>query len=483
MIAALLALALGAVDPCAPIAAPAASDPDTAALYRETGDAEASRGALDTAAVAYAAAAALDAGDAGSRAALQRICASTKPHPDAFQEGYRLMQAGELPSAAAAFQRGRLAGDRAAALLEGLCWYRLGADSEAELALHDAEQDPSHRDLARYYLGLVALRRGESSRAAELLDAASANPTLTALAAPSARLAHRDGRLVLSVSVLSGLDSNVPLAPKGATSSSGGGSGGGMMGGGSSSMMNGDGLYDLGAGALWRPTGPSGPYLRGAGALHRYFRQDGYDLGTVDAGAGWQHLGAARGLLAELAYRNQRYGSSPYLQAGRATLSGWLATSSVTWSGTYQGSLERYAPSFDPFSGTVQRLEARAAWNLGPQRWVAASYAVAFDAARAEVASYVDHGPRLELRAALSPAWRAGLDVAVTWRRQGAFDPTLGVRERRTFLDGAGFLEADLANNWVARISVEVRDATSNVPAAEYEQLVPMLGLVYVMGL
>jgi tetratricopeptide (TPR) repeat protein len=479
MIVALVALALGAVDPCAPVPAPATSDPDTAALYRETGDAEAARGALDTAAVAYAAAAALDAGDSASRAALRRVCAATKPGPDPFQEGYRLMQAGDLRGAASAFERGRLAGDHAAALLEGVCRFRLGGDPEAEVALRDAEQSLEHRDLARYFLGLVALRRGESSRAAELLDAAATDPSLTALAAPAARLARRDGRLVVSVSLVSGLDSNVPLAPRSAAPSAGAG----MMGGGSPTMMNGDGLYDLGGAALWRPLGAVGPYLRAAGALHRYFRQAGYDLGTVDAGGGWQRAGVDRGFLAELAYRNQRFGASPYLQEGRATLSGWLATGPMTWSGTYQAALDRYTSAFEPFSGTVQRLEGRAAWSFGPQRWIAATYAVALDSARASVASYLDQGPRLELRTALSSTWRAGLDAGVTWRRHGAFDASLGVRERRTFLDGAGFLEVDLANSWVARLSVEGREAASNVPAAEYEKLVPMLGLVYVIGM
>jgi hypothetical protein len=280
------------------------------------------------------------------------------------------------------------------------------------------------------------------------------------------------------VSLLSGLDSNVPLAPKGASS----GSGGGMMGG-SAGMMNGDGLYDLGGAALWRPLGPVGPYLRAAGALHRYFRQEGFDLGTVDTGGGWQLAGAGRGLLAELAYRNQRFGSSPYLQAGRATASGWIATGSLTWSATYQASRERYANAFDAFTGTLQRVEAKAAWTFAPQSWIAIAYGMAHDAARADVASYLDHGPRLEVRAALSPNWRAGVDTGVTLRRYVAFDPALGVRQTRTFLDGAAWMEFDLANSWMARLSAEGRNAGSNVPGAEYAKLVPMVGLVYVTGM
>ena len=39
------------------------------------------------------------------------------------------------------------------------------------------------------------------------------------------------------------------------------------------------------AAALWRPEGPVGPYLRAAGALHRYFQEEAFNLATIDAGA------------------------------------------------------------------------------------------------------------------------------------------------------------------------------------------------------
>ena len=396
------------------------------------------------------------------------------------------MGSGDLRGAAEAFHRGRVGGDRSAALLEGVCRYRLGDDAAAAAALRDAEEAEEHRDLARFYLGLIALRGGEASRAAELFDSAASNPSLATMAGTMARLASRDGRLVLSLALGTGADSNVALVPKGSSGSSGG-SGGGMMGGGTStgtgSMTNGDGLYDFGAAALWRPEGPVGPYLRAGAALHRYFDQTAYDLATFEGGAGWQVAKGGRGLLGELSYRDQRFGSSPYLQAGRVTASGWISTGDVTWSANWSGALQHYASDFDAFSGFIQRLEGKAAWVFGPQAWLALAYGGTWDAANSGIAAYLEHGPRLELHGVLSDRWRAGLDVAYTWRTYRKFDPTLGVQQTASFLDGSAFVEVDLKNRWTARLSLDGRNATSNVAASEYEKLVPMFGLTYVYGM
>jgi hypothetical protein len=480
VIGAILALALGTVDPCAPVPAPAVSDPAAAAIYRETGEAEAARGARDTAAIAYAHAASLDAGDARSRAALARLCRERPAPGDAFEQGQRKMSDGDLRGAAEAFHRARVAGDRSAALLEGVCRYRLGEDAAAEGALRDAEQAEEHQDLARFYLGLIALRGGEASRAAELFDSASANPSLTTMAGAMSRLASRDGRLVLSLSFGLGADSNVALVPKGASS----GTGGGMMGGGTpATMVNGDGLYDVGAAALWRPEGPVGPYLRAGGALHRYFDKGAYDLATFEGGAGWQLAKGGRGLLAELATRDQRLGSAPYLTSGRATGSGWISTGDVTWSASWSGAVERYASDLDALSGFAQRLEAKAAWVFGPRAWLGLAYGGTSDATRSSVDAYVEHGPRLELRGVLSTSWRAGLDVAYTWRSYRDVDPALGLRRADATLEGSAFLEFDLASRWTARVSLDGRDASSNAPTFAYSKLVPAVGLVYVFGL
>jgi tetratricopeptide (TPR) repeat protein len=118
--------------------------------------------------------------------------------------------------AAAAFQAARK-GDAgpSAALLEGICRHELGEEDEAAALLREAAAYPPHREEAQLYLGLVALRTGSSSEAAALFESASANPALEHAAADLARLARRDGRLVLSVFAESGWDSNVNLAPSG----------------------------------------------------------------------------------------------------------------------------------------------------------------------------------------------------------------------------------------------------------------------------
>ena len=78
MIAPLLALALAAVDPCAPVQ-PVPPDPATAQAYREVADAELAAGSRDSAAAAYRDALARDPSDEASRAALQRPLRRVRP--------------------------------------------------------------------------------------------------------------------------------------------------------------------------------------------------------------------------------------------------------------------------------------------------------------------------------------------------------------------------------------------------------------------
>ena len=51
------------------------------------------------------------------------------------------------------------------------------------------------------------------------------------------------------------------------------------------------------------------------------------------------------------------------------------------------------------------------------------------------------------------------------------------------YLDGSVLAEYDLGAGWTARASVEGRKALSNAPAFEYDKVVPMAGVVCVMGL
>lgn len=480
MIAALLSIAVGAADACAAVEPASAPDPAAAARYRQVGDAERAAGSRDTAVIAYRTAAALDPGDTASHDALRALCAGAATQEDAFREGLRRMQSGDLRGAIAALEPLEREGDPSAALLGGVCRFELGEFIEADRLLREAESAPEHRHVAAFYRGLIALRRGDGPQAATLFDAASVNPALSFLAADLARVAHRNGKLVLSFLAQSGLDSNVPLAPSGPSSSTGGG----MMGGGSGAMMNGDGLYGLAATALYRPTGVSGPYLRGGGFLQRNFRLDSYDTDGVEAAGGMQIDRGGRGLAAEYAYQYRGFGGAPYLSANRLLGSGWITRLGLTWGLTYFAQLEDYrSSSFSAFSGVMHRADVRSTRALGGRGWLTISYRVARDVAKVNITRFTEHGPQVDLRVLLSPRVRVGVGASLGFRGYDAFDATLGARRRDTYVDGAAFGEYDLRPNWTARLSLQGRRATSNVAAFEYDKVVPMLGLVYVIGM
>ncbi len=474
MIGALLVLALGSVDPCAAVTPAETPDPGIAADYRAVGDREARDGDAPGAAYAYRQAAALDPDDAASRRALRRLCAPPAPaaRPDPFDDGLLRMQAGDLRGAVESFEVARQGGDRSAAFLEGICRYQLGDDAEAAPLLAEAAQDPAHRDLARFYEGLVALRQGRADEAAQLFDATSSVPGIGAMATTLARTARRDGHLILSVLVQGGYDSNVPLLPNGTALSTG-----------SMGMGNGDGFVDVVAGALWRPLGPSGPYLRATGVIHQLFRLTAYDLDTVEAAAGWQVVHGGDGLVGEVAYDDQAFGGTPWLQAPRLLGSGWLTTGAVTWTATYFARFETYDGGYAPFSGTVQSAELKAAWPISSSALLDVAWDLTRDAARLDITSYWAQGPRAELHAILSSRARLGLSTSAVFQRYDGFDATLGARQTDAFLSGSALAEYDLSDGWTARLSVDALQALSNVSAFRYDKIVPMIGIAWTAGM
>jgi hypothetical protein len=472
---ALLALLLTAADPCAPVVAEASPDPAAAAAYRQIGDDERAAGSAETAAVAYRAAAARDPADAASRRALQALCAGASAPADPFQDGLRLMEAQDFRAAAAAFAEARGAGgDLSAALLEGICEYRLGRDEAAARLLRAAEARPEHADLARFYLGLLALRAGAGAQASALFAQASGNRTLGVLAADLSRVARENARLVVTLAAEAGADSNPTLAPTSATS---GGRTGAMM-------MNGGGLWGLGGQILYRPTGPSGPYLRGAGSLRQLPQLQAYDLGGLEAAAGWQLGGDGRGALAEYAYAYRTFGDAPYLSAHRLTAAGWLVAGGLAWSARYAAHFEDYpSASLGGYSGVLHRAEARAALPVGAGGLVALAYGLGRDATRLAITSYLEHGPRAEWRALVGPRLRLGLSAGVTFRDYDAFDAVVGVTRRDRYLDGAALAEWDLGEGWTAHLALEGRRALSNAAAFEYDRVVPTVGIAWQLGL
>ncbi len=467
----LLALALGAADPCAPVEPAAAADPAAAVAYRKVGDAERAAGSRETATVAYRAALAHDPSDQASRKRLRSLCEQGTSRGDPFGEGVRLMKSGDLAGAVAAFQEARAGGpDPSSALLEGICYYELGEDEQAEPLLREAEAAPAHRDAAHFYLGLMALRAGEASQATTLLDSAAANPGFGAIASDMARLSRRSGKLVLSFLAESRWDSNVILLPSGATPS-------GQVSDGSAAFT---------ATGLYRPYGEIGPYLRALGLYSQQFQINTFDLGGLSGAVGWQLGRPGRRLLAEYDYDYRTLGGSPYLSAHRLLASGWLAAGDVILSATYFARFESYQSSlFSPFSGIVQNAEAKIMVPIGKSVWLGAGYGAGRDATDQSSYSWIQHGPRAQLRWQLSRSARLGVDASVTFRPYDNVATYNGAQVKRsdTFLDALALVEYDLADRWTARLSVEGLRTFSNVSNFDFFKVVPVLGIAYVMGL
>jgi tetratricopeptide (TPR) repeat protein len=461
-----LALVLGGFDPCAPVQPAAQPNAAAARAYRDVGASELAAGSIETAVSAYRDALANDASDGASREALRRIC-EAPPVRDPFREGIRRMDAGEYRAAAEAFRQVR-GGDAepSAALLEGICRFEVGEDEGARLLFEEAAAYPPHRDEARLYLGLIALRAGAAVEAGALFESAAENRALERVASDLARLARRDGRLVLSFLAESGWDSNVTLAPNG------------TPGG----PPEADGLYALSGAALFRPQGTQGPYLRLGGFLQDRMQLGAYDFDGFDAAGGWQLGRGERGLVAEYDYAARRFGGASYLSAHRLLGSGWMRAGRALLGASYLARFESYAPAWSRFSGTLQRAEVRASVLATPEVRLGLAYGVGRDAANDAVLAWFEQGPRAELRIAVGHAL-LGADVSVMWRAYDAYDAALSARRADTYLDAAAFAEWDLNGRLSLRFALVGRRALSNVPAFAYDKLLPTIGIGYTLGL
>jgi tetratricopeptide (TPR) repeat protein len=481
--AALLTVALAAVDPCAPVEPAGKLDPAAAEAYRKVGDAERAAGSQRTAAVAYRSALAHDPSDRAARKALNALCREGTGEND-FQQGIHLMDAGDLRGAVAGFQRARAGGqDPSAALLEGICHYELGEDEQAKPLLREAEAAPVHRDAARFYLGLLALRRGETYEAASLLDSAAANPGLRDIALDMARYSRRSGKLVLSFLGEAGWDSNVILLPTGATAAG----------------QASDSLAGFSGSVLYRPHGESGPYLRLSGLYRKQMQIGTLDFGGLSGAAGWQLGRASRHLVAEYDYDYRTLGGSPFLSAHRLLASGSLTIGSVLLSATYFARFESYQDSlnssfsgvvrYSSFSGVVHNGDASILFPAGRALWIGLGYGVGHDAADVADYSWFQHGPRAQLRWQPGRALRFEVDAYVNFRPYDNLATYVinnvpdTVKRSDTFLDGLALAEYDLGDRWALRLSVEVLRALSNVSAFDFVKVVPVLGIAYTLGL
>jgi hypothetical protein len=462
-----LALALSAADPCAPIEPAPSPDPDAAARYRAVAEEEAAAGHAETAAVAWRKAAASDPGDAASREALRRACAAGREAPgaDPLEEGIRLLDAGRYGEAAARFraaQRARPTAD--AALLEGICRYELGEDAEAARLLTLAEADPAHRETARLYRGLVALREGYAKEAADLFAAAASSPTAAPFALELARAARWEGPWLVAAQAEGGYDSDVSLTSQGR-----------------GPARTGDAFAGAGATGILRPWGSNGLFLRAGGAILRYPTLSAYDVALVEGAAGVRWWRGASGASAEYALSDRTLGGKQLLVAHRFLAAGAWGLGPLTLSGSWQGRIERYAMAWSGYSGFAQRGDARFAVAVGPRVRIGAGWSLGRDDADAAVLSFLEQGPHAEVKVALDPTSRVSVDVARLARRYAEVDPALGVEQRDVTLDAQVAWEKDLGARVTLRLSLLVRNSSSNVAGFDYTKVVPGAGIGVMM--
>jgi tetratricopeptide (TPR) repeat protein len=460
--AALAALALAAsdADPCAPVTASGPAVPEVAAVYRAVGDAEAGAGAAGAAALAYRRAAALDPADAASRAALLRLCAAAA---DPLQVGVARMDAGDLRGAVAEFRAARAReDDPAAALLEGICHYELGDDAAAEPLLRAAERSSADADLARLYLGLVALRAGATARAAALLDAAARDPALARPAADLARAAREQGTWSVTFFAEAGWDSNVTLAPRSAPAAD-----------------QADALGSVGLAASARPLGSSGPYLRAQGVATQQAQLEGYEVASAEGAAGWELRGRRGSARLEYQYAYRTFGGDLLLSSHQGLAGASLVLGRVVLGAIALARAEAYADAYPGYDGAVAAGEVHAGVPLGARVLVAAAYAAAVDRADAAYLSWREHGPRAEVTVALGGRVRAAVGAAAAFRRYDADDPTFGIRREETYLDAEARLAWEPGRRWTVQAGTRWRRALSNVDALEHDKLVPTVAVAY----
>jgi hypothetical protein len=209
---------------------------------------------------------------------------------------------------------------------------------------------------------------------------------------------------------------------------------------------------------------------------------EAYGVRGFDAAAGWQFRGRRAQLDTEYDFGSRSFGGAPYVTAHRLLASASTRAGGVALGATYLARFESYASAWSRFDGTLQRAEVRAAASPLRKIRVALGYGLNRDDTDDPVLRYVEHGPRAGIGISAARSWRLGLDAAVSFRTYDEYDPTLQAARRDTYLDASAFAELDVAPGWAARLSLGARRATSNVPALEYDKVVPSIGLAYARG-
>lgn len=476
---ALLWAARGALEiDCSAVEPAPAADRAAARAYLEVGDDERRQGNPGTAAAAFREAIRLDPSSAPARARLWDLCQAEGD--ELLARAARAVEEERFEEAVALLGPRYRAQDRpdpATALLYGISLYERGEDAGARAALELAQQSPQTQDPASVFLGLLALRAGDSERAAAQFDRAdrTAQGELSITARDLSILARRNARLAVSVQAEGGYDSNVSQFPDGT----------GFDG------APGDLLYGGMVSALLRPLGERGPYAM-AGARLRDLRQiNAYDLGWVGGAAGYRLERGTGELRVEYAFDGIWLGFQPFLTAHQVQLDGWLDAPFGRLGGLLSARAETYyllsnmgngEVKTDRYSGPTFDAEASVGWG-GSRGELRLLYRGELHRSQDEEVSWLDHGPGLRALAAFASR-RLVVDAQVTARTYGAPEPGFGNRIRTdAYLDGAVWLQQDLGGQLSLYVTAGGRKALSNVRELEYTRLYASAGVLFTAGL
>ena len=475
---------LAALDPCAEVAPAPLADPAEAAVYLRVGRAEALEGRAEPATAALVRSLSLDPASREARSELARLCQGSDGYQNRVDEALSLLDKGDPRGALEKLQRLRSAEeDLDRTMLEGICRYQLGEDEQAKALLERARKDPTLNQSAELFLGLIALRAGNSDEAAEKFEPliSVGNRALTSTAGDLLRLARQEGKVQLTASTEAGFDSNVDLAsgtpfPAGSA----------------------DGVAQLGGSLGFHPTGRTGPFALVAGAYRRIATLSGYDTGLAAGALGWQLDRRELAASLEYGFDYLTFSDAPYLTTHHLAASGRWSWPQLALAGAYVGRWENFlsrppaagqslplAPGQTEnsgYSGLRHLVLLEASHRFAGGSVLGAGYGASQDSTADSALAYFEHGPELRALLRASPGARYLFRATLRQREYQAFDVDLGLRRSELAVEGQLRGEWDFSSRWEVFAQLEAQARSSNVPALSNSRVVGVLGLAFFLG-
>jgi hypothetical protein len=356
---------------------------------------------------------------------------------------------------------------QSAALLAGVCHYHLGEEAAAKSEFSLAKEDPALADVAELFLGLLARREGNTAEARQWLAlvARSGDPSLRQSAGLLQRSLTEEGRLSLSATAGLGYDSNVNLAPLGASSGAGQ-----------------DGLANAQATVVGRPLGESGPFFQTTGLVRQQFTLHDFSLYGVQGAAGWEWVQQGRRVGGQYSYDYLWLGGQGYLSAHRLTAWVFWPLGTLTLSGGYDLRFERFLPAlYADFSGVRHTLTAGATWRSGI--WsLGLSYRLAWNGTRDATLTYLEQGPAADVQVKLHARLQGFVTAMAFSRPYLEVDPNLGLERRDFSLLGQVGLSYALGDSVALVGTFLVRHNHSNIAALSYLEMVTTVSVAANLG-